>query len=258
MANSTGLSFIQYDPSQSAATNSQNMVNNQNQNYQSFLSNLPGYQSSLNNQAIDQGNQQYNNEKQQIDTSANQRGLLYSGLKTGAEQGAANTAANNTQNQIASNNENLSNYATGYGNQVAQSNIGNYQGQVNAALQNYGFGLQQQGQNSAMLGGLLGGGLGLAGMAMFSDEDLKDDISDADKDSDKMISKLNPKSFKYKDDPDEETHYGIIAQDLEKSPMGKSLVIDTPKGKAIDIPRALAAVMAVQSTMDKRLKRKGA
>lgn len=258
MASTPGVSYIAYDPNQSAAANSQNMVNSQNQNYQSFLSNLPGYQSSLTNQTIDQGNQQYNNAKSQIDTSANQRGLLYSGLKTGAEQGAANTAATGTQNQIAQNNQNLSNYATGYGNQVAQSNIGNYQGTVNAALQNYGFGLQQQGQNTQMLGGLLGGGLGLAGAAMFSDEDLKDDISDADDEANEMVSKMNPKSFKYKDDPDKDTHYGIIAQDLEKSPMGKSLVIDTPKGKAVDIPKALAAVMAVQSVFDKRLKRQGA
>ena len=158
MANATGASYFQYDPTQSAATNSQNLVNNENQNYQSFLSNLPQYQSSLQNQAIDQGNQQYNTQKQAIDQNANARGLLYSGLKTGAEQGAATNAANQTQNNISQANANLQNYATGYGNQVAQSNIANYQGNVNAALTGYQGQLQNYTQNQGFLGSLFAEG----------------------------------------------------------------------------------------------------
>jgi len=253
----TGISYIQYDPTQTAAQNAQNMVNNQNQNYQSFLNNLPQYQNNLNNQAIDQGNQSYNNQKQAIDQNANARGLLYSGLKQGAESSAANQAANQTQGQIASNNQNLANYATGYGNQVAQSNIANYQGNVSAALNQYGTQLQQQGQNNQMLGGLLSGGLA-AGALAFSDKNLKKDIKSADDDAIEMVKNLNAKSYKFKDDNEDNDHYGIIAQDLEKSPMGKTLVVETPKGKAIDPAKALSAVLAVQSVLDKRLKKVGA
>lgn len=253
----TGLSFIQYDPNASAATNSANMTNNQNQSYQSFMTNLPDYQNNMNNQAIDQGAKSYNNAKDQIDTQANKRGLLYSGMKQGAEAGAANQAADATQKQIAGNNENLSNLATNYGNQLAGTNIQNYEGEVQGAMDQYKNNLSQYSQNQQMLGGLLGGVGSMAALA-FSDKNLKEDISDGDKDANDMVSNIKPSKFKYKDDPKHEERLGIMAQDLEKSPMGKSLVIETPKGKAIDTMKALAAVMAVQGALDKRLKKAGA
>ncbi len=37
--------------------------------------------------------------------------------------------------------------------------------------------------------------------------------------------------------------------------MGKTLVVETPKGKGVDTMKALAAVMAVQSALNKRLKK---
>lgn len=248
--------YVQYDPSLSAAQNSQNMVQNQNQNYQDFLTKLPQYQNTLNNQTFDQGAAEYNKQKQNIDQSANSRGLLYSGLKQGAEASAANDIAGQTQNKIMQNNANLNNYATNYGSQVSQSNIANQQGNVSAALQNYGYGLQQQAQNNQMLGGLLSGAATLGGAALIaSDEKLKDNVKNADSDADDMVDKLDAKSYSYKEDPEKKEHMGILAQDLEKSPMGKAIVVETPEGKHVDAKKALSAVLAVQSVLNKRLKK---
>lgn len=254
-----GNGYVPYDPQQTAAINAQNMVNNQNYATDQFMSNLPQYQNNLNNQTIDKGAQTYNSQKQAIDTSANKRGLLYSGLKQGAEQGAANSAANQTQTGIANNNQTIQNYATGVGNQTVQSNMANYQGDVNAMFNNANMNTQQQAQNNQQSGQMMSGGMGLLGLAaMASDKNLKDDVKDSDDESNKMLSTLKAKTFSYKDDPKKGKQLGILAQDLEKSPMGKAMVIETPKGKHIDMEKALSAVLAVQSTLDKRLKRKGA
>lgn len=256
MADST-LSYNAYDPNVSAQQNAQNMINNQNQQYQGFLGNLPQYQSNMQNQALDQGNTEYNNAKSNIDRSANARGLLYSGLKQGAEQGAANTAANDTQKNIATGNQNLNNYATQYGNQVTQSNIANQQGNVNNALSTYQQQMQNFNQSQQFTGQAAGGALSL-GALISSDEKVKDGVKDGAGDAQEMIDKLDSKKFSYKEDPEKKVQLGILAQDMEKSPMGKAIVVETKKGKALDIGKALSAVLAVQSVLNKRLNKAGA
>lgn len=255
LAQPTQNAGILYSSNNNPQLNANNAAQSQTTNYNQFMTNLPQYQANMNNATIDQGNQNYNAQKQNIDQSANQRGLLYSGLKTGAETSAANTAANQTQNQIAQNNQNLSNYATGVGNQVTQGNAANYQAYTNQALQQYGSALQSQGQNAGLTGSLVGGAMGLGGLALFSDKKLKDDVEDGDKDTKGFLDSMDAKKFSYKDDPDKKKQIGILAQDLEKHPMGKAIVIETPKGKAIDMGKALSAILAAQSVIHKRLNR---
>jgi hypothetical protein len=48
---------------------------------------------------------------------------------------------------------------------------------------------------------------------------------------------------------------GIMAQDLERSPRGKKVVMDTPAGKALDMKRSIAFLLANQAGLDKRLSR---
>jgi hypothetical protein len=252
-------SFTPYDLSQGATYLASAQLGNLNNQYQNFVSSMPEYQANLNAQATDQGNSQYNQAKDSIDRSANRRGLLYSGLKEGAEATAANAAATNTANQIVNNNANLTNYANQYGNQVANANIGNYNTQVQNSLAQYGQGIQQQGMQNQMLGGLLGGAGSIGALAFLaSDEDLKENIDDGDDDAEEMLENLSAKKYNYKEDPKKQTHMGILAQDLEKSPMGKALVVETPKGKHVDIAKALGAVLAAQAVLHKRMNKKDA
>jgi hypothetical protein len=44
-----------------------------------------------------------------------------------------------------------------------------------------------------------------------------------------------------------------MAQELEKSKIGKSMVYDTPNGKMVDFGRGLGAMLAIQAQMNERL-----
>lgn len=82
---------------------------------------------------------------------------------------------------------------------------------------------------------LIGAGstLGAAGLGMAakSDERTKKDIKNVDDDAATRLAKaLEFKEFKYKDDPNETNHVGVMAQDLEKDPLGRKLVHENDEG----------------------------
>lgn len=103
---------------------------------------------------------------------------------------------------------------------------------------------------------LLQGGATI-GAAMLSDVTQKENIKDGAKDVGKFLKALSAKSYDYKDTSipgtAEGKRYGIIAQDLEKSDMGKSLVKDTIHGKMVDVPQSVGALLAAVSHLNKRL-----
>jgi hypothetical protein len=69
---------------------------------------------------------------------------------------------------------------------------------------------------------------------MFSDKNMKTDIKKSP-DLEAIIRKIKPVSFNYKPEAGEgdENHIGVLAQDMEKTPL-KANVVDTPAGKMID------------------------
>lgn len=123
---------------------------------------------------------------------------------------------------------------------------GEYIGQVNPQnynLENYAA---QLGQSAA-----------LPTMSAFaSDKNLKKEVKQSKKYVDEMLEKLKPYTFKYKNSKyGEGDRVGIMAQDLERSKMGKMLVKNTPEGKAIDVKNAIGAVMASQARIMEKLKK---
>jgi hypothetical protein len=124
---------------------------------------------------------------------------------------------------------------------------GEYIGQ--ASPQNYNLGNYgaQLGQFSALPTSMT---------AFASDKNLKKDVKESKKHVDEMLEKLKPYTFKYKNSKHGEgDRVGVMAQDLERSKMGKTLVKDTPEGKAIDIKNAIGAVMASQARIMEKLKK---
>lgn len=105
-----------------------------------------------------------------------------------------------------------------------------------------------------MLGSLFGG----AGAAIASDKKLKKDVKSESEKMEKFLSAIKAKSFEYKNEnalgasPGDK--FGVMAQDLEKSEVGKTLVKDTPNGKMVDVNQTVMAVLAAQSDLNKRLK----
>lgn len=95
-----------------------------------------------------------------------------------------------------------------------------------------------------------------AGLAMFSDENMKKNIKKAD--LNELAEKLKAVSFEYKQ-PNGESYQdgtvdGFLAQDLEKSKLGKKMVMQDSKGrKMVDLKKAVPVTMAAVSEIVKRI-----
>ncbi len=97
---------------------------------------------------------------------------------------------------------------------------------------------------------LAAGGMGLA---MFSDERLKENVKDGTKAVRRAFAKLSPKTYDYKDDRmGKGEQVGFLAQDLERAGL-KSAVIETPIGKAVDVGKLSGANTAAISDLAKRM-----
>jgi hypothetical protein len=97
-----------------------------------------------------------------------------------------------------------------------------------------------------------------AGMIAKSDISAKRNIRAADDQVEGFLDALNAYQYQYKDpqEPgaDAGMFVGVMAQDLEKTPMGASFVTDTPQGKMVDYGHGLAAILASQSNLHDRLR----
>ena len=93
-------------------------------------------------------------------------------------------------------------------------------------------------------------------LPVMSDKRLKTGTHFGDRTVEDTLDHLRPYSYSYKDPSlGAGQRVGIMAQDLEKSPMGLASVIETPRGKAIDINRGLSLSLAANADLHERVKR---
>ena len=114
-------------------------------------------------------------------------------------------------------------------------------------------------QGFAAGGGPWGAAAGAAA-GFFSDKKLKKKVRKVSakansKEIGELLSKLKAYSYEYKN-PDHGTgrRVGVMAQDLEKTRLGKKVVVETPEGKMIDMNKGLGLALAAQSELSKRVK----
>jgi hypothetical protein len=118
---------------------------------------------------------------------------------------------------------------------------------------------EQEQKNQRLAAGLqFGSSLISSGAQMApllkSDMRAKEKIESAEDDSREMLQALAAYSYDYKSKKDGKgRQFGIMAQDLERSKMGKSLVVDTPNGKAVRADKAALAALAALAGVEKRL-----
>jgi hypothetical protein len=171
---------------------------------------------------------------------ANQQAAAQSGLLRAEEMQAAQNAygADLTRQQQAA--QNLEGMKSGIAGATQQLQFA-----ANLNKQQQTKDLFQQGANAAM---------------MMSDKNVKKDIKEINpKDIEDFATKLKASSFKYKS-PNGESYQdgsvsGIMAQDLEKSKIGKQMVINGPEGKMVDMKKAVPATLAAVSEVMKRIKK---
>ena len=98
----------------------------------------------------------------------------------------------------------------------------------------------------------------------FSDRDLKKKVRTAKpkatrEDVGKLLNTLKAYNYEYKNSKyGEGRRMGIMAQDLEKTALGKRAVVDTPEGKMIDMGKGLGIALAAQAHLNKQTKYKRA
>lgn len=108
---------------------------------------------------------------------------------------------------------------------------------------------------------IVGGAMGL-GSLLLSDERSKEGIEDAAEDVESFMSALKPKSYEYRDGVGQSKgrHMGILAQDVERSEMGKGIVREVKSGpakgyKALDANRLQSALLASTANLNDRLRK---
>lgn len=149
--------------------------------------------------------------------------------------GANQTSDINTRSQDITQQNNL-------GNQALQANANDVNAQsakINAKNQQ----LQQ-------IGNLASTGLGV--LSTLSDERAKTDIRPESTDEIRdFLAQITPAAYRYRGFA--EPKVGVMAQDVERSGMGRTIVRETPAGKAIDIPSATGAMLAALADMHRRV-----
>jgi hypothetical protein len=108
------------------------------------------------------------------------------------------------------------------------------------------------------VGGAFQWGEGLA--SMFSDENVKDNVEPAQPDIENFLANLEPKKWDYKDPKYGSTsgqeNVGVMAQDMEKSPLGKAFVSEDKEGvKRIDYGKAQSTMLAILKSLSDRMDR---
>ncbi len=125
------------------------------------------------------------------------------------------------------------------------------QGIMAAATGGASLGIPQGGGSGGGSGGRSGGG---SPWSLFdgSDERIKENVKKVD--TKELLDKLSAVAYNYKKDPAKEKKVGIMAQDLEKSELGKTLVVEDENGiKGYNKDKALSAALAALADLNKRL-----
>lgn len=152
---------------------------------------------------------------------------------------------------------NRANQANGYTPMVGRTparSQGGWQSSMDAIRAQLGGG--GPGRSSGRVSGPIGGGV----MPFsFSDRESKMKAHMLDD----MMAKTKPYGFEYNEkgrllqkalgNNPEGRQYGVMAQDLERSPVGRSMVIDTPEGKVVDTNKAAMASLAANARLNERV-----
>lgn len=86
-------------------------------------------------------------------------------------------------------------------------------------------------------------------------ESLKNNLSQSQAKIDDFMNQLGSHAYEYKDKKDGEgTFVSPMAQEFEKSEIGKSAVIDTPEGKKVDYARLVGTELAALASQNTQIK----
>lgn len=93
-------------------------------------------------------------------------------------------------------------------------------------------------------------------LAVYSDEKLKTDEGKSKNILTDFLDSLEPVHYRYKDPQKfgEGPRYGVIAQDVEKTPVGQTFVRNTPEGKMLDQNVGFGVILASLANLNDRVR----
>jgi hypothetical protein len=185
---------------------------------------------------------------------ANSQNQTQANLTTGQLQtqtnlaNANNAVSTNALNQKATN-DLASNQLTASGQNVTAANN---QAQADVGLAGAAATAKGAELNAAATG--------IAGLAKLSDRREKKDITDSEKEIAAFVRGINPYAWRYKrpelPGAGKGRQYGVMAQDLERSKVGRTLVHKRPDGRReVDVAGAATVALAAISALNKRIDR---
>lgn len=188
----------------------------------------------------------------------NQYGQMLAGAR-GLDIGLASGQAQLDATQRAQNDQ-MTQYYLNMGFNLDQAKLAAkqaYETQMgNRYALNKGLAVQQQGQQAQLIGAGLNAGGAVVGAIAASDRRLKKDIRNAEGDTYSFLDALNAARYSYKEPKKfgEGERVSVMAQELEKSSLGRGFVKDTPEGKMVDYGKGLGTMLAASASLHKRLK----
>ena len=229
------FSGLQGNKNEQLAQSQMQIANQRMQNTMQRLNDTRNFMAQLGSQGANDIQQQYG---RQLAGAQNSAGNISNASQqqinqnTGANQ--ANLAGQNFE--AANKPKNIADFWTAGTGQGLQSET---------AMANNPTGTGMQAMQSM---GSSGGGMA----AMFSDSRLKENIKPIS--TKEVLASLKPYSFTYKGQQ-ETPIAGIMAQDLESTDLGKSVITEIGGYKAIDHSKALSLILASLADMHKRIER---
>lgn len=179
-----------------------------------------------------------------------------------ARRQAAATANLSEKQRIADTNVDLTNKGreigatarqTAFENELAKNKAANELVTAKATAQE-----EAQKRKAGFVGNLVGAGGSVVGGAMskLSDE-TKKDVSPKAPDLDAFMESLTPALYKYKDPTaagaQDGEEVGVMAQDVEKSPVGRTMVKNTSGGKMLDMQKGFGVILAALAALHDKI-----
>ena len=214
-------------------------------------------------QGLHPGDPGYNQAMQQFNTGRTQAydqarsGAYQTGVQAGATR--MNTAVQSTQAQIAKQLQE-SGWSLGQVNALMAglpTAPGGNSTPVSLLGPSMTNSLAQQQMQAQAANNMVGGAATIiGGAAAASDINVKENFSDPAPAIEEFLQSAEPSEYNYKPDSpfaSEHRHVSPMAQGLEQSKIGRSMVVDTPAGKMVDYGKSFGALLGSLSHLNKKL-----
>lgn len=108
-------------------------------------------------------------------------------------------------------------------------------------------------RHDAFIGNLVGTAGTVSAAAVSKSDERSKNIEDGSPDMDSFMESLKPIAFKYKNPESKGAapgeNVGVVAQDVEKTPVGKTMVKDTGGGKMLDMQKGFGVILAALAAL---------